>query len=160
MDFVGIILGGLAYRIRGGMLDDILGRELPNGLIRAVWCLYVTLSLPISYLSPFVFVLAYAGVFPGYWGGQFDLTKEENHTWRNYSILSARGAWLMLPLCLTFYPLYPQLLPSVIAGAFMPLWYLVGCCLPERKGVISHSQIGEWIIGLTIGGTLWISLHN
>jgi hypothetical protein len=78
-----------------------------------------------------------------------------NRTWRNYAWLSARGAFITLPLALCFFPLYPHLWLSVAAGALMPACYLLGVVIPEKKGIISHSQYAEWFIGISIGAALW-----
>lgn len=162
MEPILILLAGLAYRIRGGLGNEYVrkllkkpeGWEIPNNYIRSVWALYVAMIFPISLLSPLIFMLALIGVIPGYFGGKFDLTLKQNRTWKNYAWLSARGAWICLPLAVCFYTIYPWLFLGVIAGAFMPVWYLIGTVIPEKKGVISHSQIGEWLIGLSIGGAL------
>lgn len=151
---IAAILGGIAYRIRGGMLDDIIGREIPNNYIRSVWALYVMFMLPLSVWSPVIFALALVGVIPGYFGGKFDLTKRENRTWKNYAWLSLRGAFIMSPLALCFTMLYPWLWLGVLAGALMPMWYWIGIKIPEKKPYVSHSQIGEWFIGLSIGAVL------
>jgi hypothetical protein len=156
------LLGGLTYRIKGGLIDDILHREFSNTLIRSVWALYVTLMLPLSIYSPAAFILAFAGVIMGYWGGKFDLTKKENRTIRNFLILACRGAFIMFPLALStsilsivnFSPVYCQLWYGVIAGALMPLYYLAGLGIGEIFKIQGKSQWGEWLIGIAIGSVL------
>jgi hypothetical protein len=153
-----ILLGGLAYRIRGGLIDQIIGRDIPNGYIRAVWALYITIALmPAMWVAPLVFGLAFAGVVPGYFGGRFDLTLKENRTWRNYGLLAARGAFIIGPLAFCFYPLYPSLAYGALAGALMPLCYLAGGVIIKFNSNIvtsSPSQWGEFLIGCCIGATL------
>lgn len=47
---------------------------------------------------------------------------------------------------------------GVAAGLFMPICYLIGFSIPDKRPYISHSQIGEYLIGAAVtGGILWIS---
>lgn len=150
------LIGALAYRIKGGLISQLIGRELPNFLERSVWCLYLMFSFPLSWASLSIFGLAYAGVIEGYLGGKFDLSLKENRKWKNYVRLSARGVLLLLPLTLCFYQLYPWLWLGLLAGALMPICYLIGLLFPKNK-YISHSQYGEFLIGLTLGFALEIA---
>lgn len=159
------IAGSLVYRIRGGMGNEAIrnysgkpkGWEIPNGIIRGIWALYVTILIGANspYLGlPIIFVLAFLGVVPGYFGGEFDLTKKENRTWQNLSLLSARGAFIILPLALCFSTLYPHLWYGVACGALMPIWYLLGVEIGKKSAIMSHSQWGEVLIGASIGACL------
>lgn len=160
-----IALGGVFYRVRGGLGNEtarkLLGKpegwEIPNRYIRAAWALFLTCLFPWTFASPILFGLFFLGASIGYLGGEFNLALRENRTWENYLLLSVRGALICLPaLCL--YPLYPSLLGGVLAGALMPICFLIGFTIPEIKGRISHSQWGELLIGATVtGGILWIS---
>lgn len=187
-----ILGGGLFGRIRGGfgneMCRKILGKpdgwELPNNLICGLWGVYISLLFPLSIMTPVLALIVGATAKIGYlkqvakyfgFPSGFNLALKENRTWKNYALLSARGALVCFPAYLCFYQLYPSLLGGVLAGLFMPIAYLIGFSLPETKvkimprniyGLkipeikieISHSQYGEWIIYSAIaGGILWTS---
>lgn len=96
-----ILLGALAYRVRGGLIDQIIGKELPNALIRSVWALAVSFKICLlgsfAYVSPIVFLSAYLGVAFGYLG-KFDLAERANRTARNYALLTIDGMKIMFPL--------------------------------------------------------------
>jgi hypothetical protein len=154
-----ILLGGIAYRIRGGLIDDIISREMPNNFIRSFWALYITLLLPLNAVTPIVFALALIGVIPSYWGGKFDLTKQENRTWKNYAWLALRGAFITAPMTICLHQLYPFLWFSILAGVCMPLCYLIGVVIPEKRGIITHSQTGEFLIGCTICASIIYPQH-
>lgn len=158
----------VSYRIRGGMGNEwcrkLLGKpaewEVPNNIICGIWGITVAATLTITWATPLVALvvgvtakIGYLKQVAEYFGfpSGFDLTRKENVSWQNLSLLSARGALILLPAALCFCQLYPHLWYGVLAGACMPIWYYLGTLIPERKGVISHSQIGELLIGLSIG---------
>jgi hypothetical protein len=158
---IGALLGSAAYRIRGGGVDLWLGKVIgkregwtpSNGYGRAFWALFVMLSLPLGYHSPFIFALAFLGVLFGYFGGEFNLELKENRTWKNYALLSARGAFIMLPLALTYGSLYCQLWYGVVAGLLFVPCYLIDALLKKY----SSRNWGEILLGAAIGGVLWTS---
>jgi len=162
MIILSTILGATAYRIRGGGGNEIVrkilkkpeGWEILNGWIRCIWALFVTLNFPLNLASPVMFIISFFGVTMGYWGGEFDLTKQENRTWKNYAILAARGAFIILPLALCFTLSYPQLWFSVLAGALMPAFYLLGVGIGKKYAILGTSQWGELLIGAAIGFAL------
>jgi hypothetical protein len=157
---IGALLGSAAYRIRGGGIDLWLGRVIgkrggwtpSNGYGRAFWALFVTLLLPLGYHSPFIFALAFLGVLFGYFGGEFNLALKENRTWKNYAKLTARGAFIMLPLALTYGLLYSQLWLGVAAGLLFVPCYLADNYLKKY----AHANWGELLLGFMIGGALWL----
>lgn len=162
MDVILAILGGFAYRIRGGGGNEfarkLLGKpaewEAPNGIIRSIWALFVTINLyfshPQFYIIPLVFILAFIGTLPGYFGGKFDLSLKENNTWQNYTRLSARGLFITLPLTLCFFPIYPQLVYASLLGLLFVPCYLVGITLARYFPVWIHTQWGEFLLGAII----------
>lgn len=166
---IGALLGSIAGRIRGGGIDYRIGELLKkpadwtpsNGYGRSVWALFVTLSLPLGWHSPFIFALAFLGVLIGYldqiakylnFPSGFDLSRKENRTWKNYTLLSARGVFIMLPLALTYGSLYSQLWLGVAAGLLFVPCYLADNLL--KKYVNWHW--GEILLYGAIGGALWI----
>jgi len=165
------ILCAISYRISGGLGNELVrktlgksvGWEMPNNIICLQWGICVSLLFPITWATPLIALIVgatrkigYLKQVAGYFGfpSGFDLTRKENCTWQNLSLLSVRGALIILPAALCFYQLYPVLWHGVLAGALMPAWYLIGTFIPEKKGVISHSQIGEILIGASIGAVL------
>lgn len=154
------LLGGLAYRIRGGLLDDILHKELSNTLIRMIWALYVTVLIGNLNLSLGVFLCALLGVVPSYWGGKFDLTLPENRNFRNYAWLTVRGAFICLPLAifLSLFGMHQAWL-GVAAGSGFVIYYLLGIVIHRFCKLQGHSQWGEWLIGiairLSLSGASW-----
>lgn len=169
---IDIILGIIAYRIRGGLGNEFIrkllgkpiGWEIPNNIACIPWALHIMLLFPLSWASLLLFIIIHQTAKIGYlkqiseyfgFPSGFNLAKKENRTWQNYSLLSARGMLICLP-ALSLYQYYPSLLGGVLAGALTPIFYLIGAYIPERKGIISHSQYGEWLIGIAItGGILW-----
>lgn len=161
------LLGGVAYRIRGGMGNEfvrkMLGKpaewEVSNTLICGIWGVFISLLFPISWTTLLLALviggtakIGYLKQVAEYFGfpSGFNLALKENRTWQNYSLLSARGALICLPAYLCFYQLYPSLLGGVLLGALMPICYLIGFTIPEIKSRISHSQYGEIMIGATV----------
>jgi len=151
---IGALAGAAAYRIRGGGIDHLFSRPVSNHILRSVWALFVTLSLPLGWHSPFIFALAFLGVLFGYFEGEFNLAKKENRVWRNYCILSARGAFIMLPLALTYGSLYSQLWLAAAFGLLFVPCYLAD--IPLKKYVNMYQNWGEVLLGFVIGGALWL----
>lgn len=148
--------------------------EIPNFYCWSAPALVLTISSISSIWSPVVFGLAIIGCSLGYleqiaklfgFKSGFNLDDKELRTWKNYALLSARGMWTCLPLALVSqlslffplleYPYSPHLWYGVMAGAIMPACYRIGFMIPEKKGVISHSQYGEWMYGLAVGVALY-----
>lgn len=156
---IGALLGSIAGRIRGGGIDYRIGELLKkpadwtpsNGYGRAFWALFVTLSLPLGWHSPFIFALAFLGVLFGYFGGEFNLALKENRNLKNYARLSARGVFIILPLALTYGSLYSQLWLGVAAGLLFVPCYLADNYL--KKYV--NWNWGEILLYGAIGGALW-----
>lgn len=172
-----ILLGGVAGRVRGGMFNETVrkmlgkpefvinekgekeGWEIPNNIICGIWGIYIAAILPLTWASPLLALVVGAtakigylkqvGEYFGFKSG-FNLADKELRTWQNYLLLSARGILVILPAYLCFYQLYPQLLGGVLAGSLLPIAYIIGFTIPEKKGIVSHSQYGEWIIYPTI----------
>lgn len=160
IEILQIIGGGIAWRIRGGLGNEAVRNflkkppawEISNTYIRLICAVYFALLLPITWATPALIGLIFLGLTMGYFG-QFDLSKKENKSWRNLSLLSIDGAKRLAPaLCL--FPLYPSLFGGVLAGGLMPLCSVVGFKIPEIKGVISHSQYAEFLLGATIAAGL------
>jgi amino acid permease len=161
------ILGAIAYRIRGGLGNEFVRRmlgkraewEIPNTIICGVWGVFVSLLFPLSWATPLLALIVGATAKIGYlkqiahyfnFPSGFDLAKKENRTWKNYSLLSARGMLICLPAYILLHSLYPQLLGGVLAGVLMPICYIIGFTIPEIMGKISQSQYGEILIGATV----------
>lgn len=145
------LLGGVCGRIRGGLLDDWLGRDLPNIFIRSFWAAAVTALLvtkPDNYfVSPIIFGLSYLGVMWGYFGGAFDLGKPENRNFGNYVTLTARGMCIMLPLAMFMTILLDcAIWFGVAAGALFVPCYLAGNVLHRFFKIQGHTQWGEWLL--------------
>jgi len=149
---IGAILGAIFYRVRGGGIDHLFSKPISNHILRSVWALFVTLSLPIGWHSPFIFALAFVGVLFGYFGGEFNLALKENRVWRNYLILTARGAFIMFPLALTYGLIYSQLWYGVAAGLLFVPCYLADNYLKK----LYKQNWGEILLGAAIGGALWL----
>ena len=166
-----ILLGGFAYRIRGGLLDPYIGEIIhrgsgysaPNNYIRSIWALYITILIGAN--SPYlemigIFLCALLGVAPSYWAGKFDLTLPENRNWRNYAWLTVRGAFVCLPLAI-FLSLFGmhQVWFGVAAGSCFVVYYLLGIVIHRFCKIQGPSQWGEWclgiLIGLSLSGGLW-----
>jgi hypothetical protein len=170
MELLQIIGGILAWRIRGGMGNSLAQKllrkpaewEIPNTYIRLICAAYFALLLPLAIDTPIYIGLFFVGVVLGYFGGEFNLALKENRTWQNYLRLALRGGFVCLPaLTYAVLSLSPNIYPllyGVAFGLLLPACYLIGFALPEKKGVISHSQIAEAIFGgILAWGILWIS---
>lgn len=148
------LIGGIAYRIRGGLLDDLLGRELPNFWIRSVWALAVAIIIALKgywLISPLIFGFALIGVLPGYWGGKFDLGNLANRNIKNYLWLTARGMFIMLlPAALMTIFGYYDVWYGVAAGALFVPCYLLGNVLYRFSKLQGHTQYGEFLLGAVI----------
>lgn len=172
---IGALLGACAGRIRGGGIDAYIAKILkkppldengepwgaPNKILMSVWALFVTLSLPFGWHSIFVFAFAFLGVWFGYFHqiakyfgfpSGFNLALKENRTWKNYALLSARGAFIMLPLALTYGSLYFQLWLAAAAGLLFVPCYLADNYL--KKYVNMYWNWGELLLYGAIGGAL------
>jgi hypothetical protein len=114
-----VIGGGIAGRIRGGLGNELArkllgkpeGWELSNTLICGVWGLYIAAILPLTWATPLVALIVGAtakigylkqiGEYFGFKSG-FNLADKELRTWKNYALLSCRGALILLPAALCF----------------------------------------------------------
>jgi len=144
-----IILGGLAYRVRGGLADDILGMELPNGWIRAVWALFVTCLIPAPiYWFPVIFGLAFLGCAVGYFNAEFDI-KNHRH-WRNYARLTARGMFTILPVAILGWLIGYNAWWGVLAGALFVPCYEAGIAIYCISKLQTYTQYGEFLLGAAI----------
>lgn len=152
-----MLLAGLFYRFRGGLLDDIICRDLPNKLIRSLWAAFVSYQTYIYWqLVPLIFLAAYAGVTPGYFGGIFDLSLKENRNFKNYLKLTLRGMFIMLPVAIITIPLEVHgPLYGVLAGAMFVPCYLAGNYLFKLSKLQGQTQYGEWLLGMCIGAASW-----
>lgn len=148
---IGAIAGSICYRLRGGGADFLFSKPINNQILRSIWALFVTLSLPLGWQSIYIFAFAFLGALFGYFGGQFNLAEKGNRTWQNYSLLSARGCFVLLPLALTYGLLYSQLWYGVAFGALMPLCYLADNYL--KKYV--NWNFGELLLGAILGAILY-----
>jgi hypothetical protein len=166
MDGLGFLILGVVfaycYRARGnGMFD---GWPHSTFLGRVV-CWALPVSFILTALTGDIWMLLawlplWCGVFPGYFGGKFDLTLLENRTWRNYLSLTARGMWICTPLALCFGLWYPGLFFGVVAGSLFVPCYLLGTVLIKYIKIPlvgSASQWGEWTLGFCIGSALCLA---
>lgn len=150
----------VAYRIRGGLLTSI-GIPSPRFINLSIWAATVTMVISrqahndsIAFVG-LVFAMVVAGAPWDYFKGKFDLALPENRTLKNYAWLSLRGAVFMFPVAITCSLLgYHFAWQGVIAASLLPLWYIIGFWLPNRRPIISHSQIGEALMGASIGVAL------
>jgi hypothetical protein len=159
-----ILIFAISYRIRGGAFNEFVrvklgksaGWEIPNGIIRGQWALLVGLTmflqgLPIIWL-PVAIGLAFLGVAQGYrigkWIGQFDLSRPENRNMRNYAILTARAALILLPNTIlgSFFGI--NMWYAVLASCGFVVYYLIGYQTKWR------SQMGEALVGAAIGAAI------
>lgn len=147
-------LAAIGYRLRGsagegGWFEKLTGFAIGTFLGRFLWC------VPVSYLlaetwPQFILCLiaAYFGVMFGYWGGKFDLLLPSNRHWKNYAWLTARGAFIGLPLALT-----TGVWGGVIGGLLFVPCYLTGNWVaPKLKLPLlhGHTEWGEMLLGLSI----------
>lgn len=134
------ILGFFGRRLVGGGLDGdiekrLFGSELGTQISRLIyWAIPV--AILVMALTGNIFAglvslpLAWLGLVPGYWGGKFNLENKANRNLANYARLTARGAFIALPLCIGLQLLlgYAPWL-SVAAGALFVPCYLTGIWL-------------------------------
>jgi len=153
--FLLIPIAAIGYRLRGsagkgGWFERLFGVALGTFTGPLLCC--VPVALMVSDTWPqfiLVAIAAYFGVMFGYWGGQFDLEKPENRNWKNYAILSVRGACIPIPVCLTIGGGWW----AILAGAGFPFYYLAGLWIaPRLKLPMLHkfSEWGEFLLGATI----------
>lgn len=149
-----IPLAAIGYRLRGsagegGWFEKLFGFAIGTFLGRFLWCVPVSYMFAETWLEFAAYLaLTYGGVMFGYWGGQFDLEKEENRNWKNYAILSLRGAFIAFPLALA-----TGAWGGVIAGSILPFYYRLGMSIaPRLKLPLLHgfSEWGELMLGLAI----------
>lgn len=155
MKYLLIIIAAIGYRLRGsagkgGWVEKLTGFAIGTFLGRFLWCVPVALMVSSGW-QQFILVTAsaYFGVVFGYWDGQFDLEKPENRNWKNYAILSARGAFIPLAVCITISGGWW----AIPAGAALPLYYLAGLWIAPRlklPTVHTFSEWGELLLGASI----------
>lgn len=145
------LIGAIAYRIRGGLLDDLLGRELPNFIGRAIWSLAVVAALwDKADVTP-AFLLAYLGCAVGYFNAEFDLLPARNRVLMNYARLAARGMFTMFPLALYLHLFTDvNIWWSVLVGALLPACYASGITIYCYSKAMAYSQWGEFLFGALI----------
>lgn len=144
------IICGLGGRLRGsagegGWVQKIFGRPTGTFLGRFFWCIPIAaFNTPSLLLFVPYAALAYIGVMFGYWGGKFDLSLPENQNWKNYAWLTARGAFIGLPIAL-----FTGAWLGVVLGTLFVPCYLAGNTisrhfqLPMLKG---HTEWGEFLL--------------
>lgn len=157
-----LLIGALCYRIKGGLLDQIVGRELPNTLNRSIWALTVTIKLTLAsgfwLVSPLIFITSFLGVAWGYFG-QFDLALPKNRTRRNYFLLTLDGMCVMLPTAALMSVLgYHSVWFGVIAGASFVPCYLAGNHIYKYCKIQGWTQYGELLLGFCIMGALCLNV--
>lgn len=149
----------LFYRIRGGFGNEFVrkflkrpeGWEIPNGIIRGLFALIVTLftcyDSGMWYVSPIIFASVFAVVCYGYLG-KFNLGDPANRNLKNYALLTIDGMKIMalLALFMGIFGHY-ELWFKVAAGAVFVPAYLIGYKINQRTG----STYGEWILGAALG---------
>jgi hypothetical protein len=154
------LVGALCYRIRGGLIDDIIGREISNGYIRAVWALNIAffffLKTQVIWSIPLVLMLAFCGACFGYWG-KFDLSLKENRNFKNYALLTLDGMKMIAPVCI-FSLMFPQLLWLLAAGAMWVPFAFAGIFLAKHLKFQGHTQWAEYLLGGAVTQTLWMVL--
>ena len=110
IDIILSLLCIIGYRLRGssgeeengerGWVEKIFGYAPGTFLGRFFWCIpFATLMTPSLLLWLPCVILAYVGVMFGYWG-EFDLSLKKNRNLKNYSLLTLRGGFIALPICL------------------------------------------------------------
>jgi hypothetical protein len=152
------LLGGLCYRIRGGLLDDIIGREISNFYIRSAWATPVALVLAwqsqLWLAFPLIYCAALLGVSWGYLG-EFSLDFPKNRNWKNYLLLSIDGMKVMLPAAALMSTLdFHQVWFAVFAGLVFAPAYLLGNVIYRFCKLQGPTQYGEWLLGMSIAAAL------
>lgn len=154
------IICALSYRIRGGLIDQIIGKEISNGWLRGQWALLITtlvfLKTSAWMLSPVIFITAFLGVVPGYFGGKFDLSLASNRNIKNYAWLTARGMFILFPCALVLFtvPFMEFLWYGVLAGALFVPCYVAGNVIYKYCKWQGWTQWGEILLGAAIGAAL------
>jgi len=101
------ILGGYAYHFRGsagegGRIQQFIGESIGTQGGRALWAIVVTMMIAGATGNILMLLAmpipAFLGVLPGYFGGQFDLTKQPNRNVKNYGRLTLRGMFIAFPI--------------------------------------------------------------
>lgn len=154
---LGFIFGFIGYRLRGSAIFPKLGNTLRRIMFWGVPVgLIVFLTTKIWWAALASIPLAWLGVAPGYFGGEFALHKPENRNIKNYALLSLRGAWITAPIFIAsliakhFGLLDHSIgLFAVIAGALFPLYYLAGKKLEKVKLPLLtyYPEWGEALLG-------------
>lgn len=153
LGFLGRRLVGHGNSDLGNTLTRIFCWGIPCALVvyfvTHVWW-FAWLSMPLAWL----------GIAPGYWGGQFALAIKKNRTWDNYATLAIRGAFIMQPICMASYVLtifgyldHGIAFWGVVAGLNFPAYYLIGIPLAKNVKLPLLTSYPEWGEGL-LGGTV------
>lgn len=159
------ILGFIGYRLRGSAIFPNLGNTLRRILFWAIPVgVMVVLTTKLWWAALASIPLAWLGVAPGYFGGEFALDKPENRNIRNYALLGLRGAWITAPifaasLVAKHFGLLEHSIGlfAVIAGALFPLYYFAGMKLDKVKLPLLtyYPEWGEAFLGgAVLAGTI------
>lgn len=159
MEYLAVIIGAIAYRIRGGAFNETMreylgkpeGWEIPNGYIR--WTYGVVMGLLVTAAHGEAWLLLtiplwFLGTTAGYFGGFFNLEDPSKRNPKNYARLAARGGFIALPYAVFASFFVETAFLPVILGMMLPIAYLVA--IPMQyvvKRRWGFSQIGEAIIG-------------
>lgn len=159
--------GGIGYRLRGssnegGWASVLFGAEPGLTIGRMLFWAYpvtcfVTALTGNLLIAPLIFLSAWLGVVPGYFGGEFNIEDPKNRNWKNYLRLTLRGMWIAAPLCDTLVALnYLGYYHGdfgwggMIAGALFVfnywIWIRIGRT-PHFQFIHGYVECGEFLTG-------------
>jgi len=144
----------IGYRLRGsagegGWVEKILGFPVGTIIGRLFWCIPFALLMTTTWWHFFpLVVLAYIGVMFGYWG-KFDLENPNNRNWKNYALLTLRGAFIPLLVCAFIQDHYW----AIAGGALFVPCYLLGGVISKRLKLpllYGNTEWGEALLATAI----------
>lgn len=150
------IIGFIGYRLRGEGADPLNLDTTPARII--YWAVPVGICIFIDtglwWVGLGAIPLAWVGVAPGYFGGQFDLALQANRNWNNYMRLGFKGMLISTPLLAVSETLFligylpkPIGAVSMLLGLLFPLYYLAGLKL-QRFSLPYLNTFTAWGEGL------------
>lgn len=158
------IMCGLAFRIRGGLWNNVIETHIHWGSTTArlvAWALPTavlgTVLYSLSwYWMPALWLAAWLGCLQG-WYHSIDMGRNEGSWSQDFVLTSLRGVLWTLPISLVFAitGTWPPAVGLLLCGAAMGIWYEAGWRTPSKQyGFHQGPELGELYFGLMFGLTL------
>lgn len=160
---LGAVVGGLGFRVRGGLWGEKIGWGATTARIVA-WSVPMTiltffaLSInpvwQVSYYFIPVFVVAWwLGTILGWWKS-IDMGRNEGEWLQDFILQTARGIFWVLPVTALLFVLHGftlSLLILLLGGLSCGVCYEAGWRLANKNSAMGGSEYGEIIFGAAVG---------